>query len=73
MPYDGSNYSNNAFYTTLEIAIKFKSKITVVTCLFRPSEEESCYISEHTKIAGGQNDTLVEFDNLQKISITKKI
>ena len=74
MPYDGSNYSNNAFKVALEIAIKFRSKITVVTCLFRPPEEEPFYISEHAKIIDElRNNAIVELQKLQKIAAMKKI
>ncbi len=74
MPYDGSNYSNNAFQAALAIAIKFESKITIATCLFRPPEEEPFYISEHAKIVDElKNNAITELAKLQKIAVTKKI
>lgn len=33
VPYDGSNYSTHAFKTALDIAKKYNSKITVISCL----------------------------------------
>ena len=74
MPYDGSSYSNNAFKVALEIAIKFGSKITVVTCLFRSPEEEPFYISEHVKIADElKNNAIIELQKLQKNAAMKKV
>jgi len=74
VPYDGSNYSNNAFHTALAIAIKFESKITIATCLFRPPEEEPFYISEHAKIVDElKNHAITELAKLQKIAVTKKV
>lgn len=74
MPFDGSNYSNNAFRVALEIALKFQSKMTVVTCLFRPPEEEPFYISEHAKIIDElKNNAIEELRILQKIALAKKV
>ena len=33
VPYDGSKYSNHAFKIAIDIAKKYKAKITIVTCL----------------------------------------
>ena len=74
MPYDGSNYSNNAFYAALEIAVKFESKITIATCLFRSPEEEPFYISEHAKIIDElKNNSMKELNKLQNVAATKKV
>ncbi|MGI0017092.1 MAG: universal stress protein [Nitrosotalea sp.] len=74
VPYDGSSYSNSAFHAALEIAIKFESKMTIVTCLFRPPEEEPFYISEHAKIVDElKNNAVTELSKLQKIAATKKV
>ena len=74
VPYDGSNYSKHAFQTSLEIAMRFGSKITVVTCLFWPSEEEPFYITEHAKALDIlKNNAVSELNKLQEIAISKKV
>lgn len=74
VPYDGSIHSKNAFNTALEIAIKFGSKITISTCLFRPPEEEPFYLSEHAKSLDIlKNNVMKELNKLQEIAIANKI
>ncbi|MDH3396089.1 MAG: universal stress protein, partial [Nitrosopumilus sp.] len=36
VPYDGSKYSLHAFKIALDIAQKYDSKLTVLTCLAKP-------------------------------------
>lgn len=74
VPYDGSNYSKHAFHTSLEIAMKFGSKITIATCLFWPSEDEPFYISEHAKALDIlKNNAASELNKLQEIAISNKV
>jgi nucleotide-binding universal stress UspA family protein len=74
VPYDGSNYSKHAFYTALEIAMKFGSKITIATYLFRPSEEEPFYITEHAKASDIlKKNAISELNKLQEIAISYKV
>lgn len=74
VPYDGSNYSKHAFNVALEIATKFGSNITLATCLFRPSEDESFYISEHIKnIDSLKNNAIIDLGRLQEIAKINKI
>ena len=37
VPYDGSKNSTNAFHVAVDIAKKYDSKITVLTCIVKPS------------------------------------
>ncbi|MDE1770457.1 MAG: universal stress protein [Thaumarchaeota archaeon] len=74
VPYDGSIHSKNAFHTALEIAIKFGSKITISTCLFRPPEEEPFYLSEDAKSMDLLKDNVTkELNRLQEIATANNI
>ena len=74
VPYDGSVYSQHAFKTALEIAIKFQSEIISITCLFNDSENQLSCISEHAKtIDHTDNHTTNQLHELQKISLSNKI
>ncbi|MDE1831970.1 MAG: universal stress protein [Thaumarchaeota archaeon] len=74
VPYDGSNYSKHAFQVALEIATKFGSKITLVTCLFRSPEDESFYISEHVKNTDSlKNNAMIDLGRMQEIAKVNKI
>ncbi|MDE1813114.1 MAG: universal stress protein [Thaumarchaeota archaeon] len=74
VPYDGSNHSKHAFHVALEIATKFGSRITLVTCLFRPPEDESFYILEHVKnVDSLRNNAIIDLGRLQEIAKINKI
>lgn len=74
VPYDGSNYSKHAFDKAIEIATKFDSKITLATCLFRPPDEQTFYLSEHAKALDNlKNNAIKELSKLQDIASAKKI
>lgn len=74
VPYDASNYSKHAFHTALEIAMKFGAKITIITYLFRPSEEEPFYITEHVKALDNlKNNAITELNKLQEMAISNKV
>lgn len=74
VPYDGSNYSKHAFHVALEIATKFGSKITLVTCLFRPPEDESFYILEHVKNKDSlKNNAIIDLGRMQEIAKINKV
>jgi nucleotide-binding universal stress UspA family protein len=74
VPYDGSNYSKHAFDIALEIAIKFGSKITLATCLFRSSEEEPFYLTEQAKAWDPLREkAMVELNRLQKIATANNV
>lgn len=74
VPYDGSIYSQHAFHTAIEMAMKFGSKMTIATCLFWPSEDEPFYLAEHAKALDVlKNNAASELKKLQEIAISNKI
>jgi nucleotide-binding universal stress UspA family protein len=74
VPYDGSNYSKHAFHTALEIAKKFNSKITIATCVYQDSEEDSFYTHEHAKAINSLKSNIIqELNKLQDIAIENKV
>ena len=74
VPYDGSDHSKHAFRIALEIAIKFGSRITISTCLFRPQEEELFYMAEHVKTIDKQkNNIMIELEKLRNTAMSYKV
>jgi len=73
VPYDGSKYSLHAFKIALDIAQKYDSKLTVLTCLAKPEYRGVWYYDSHHAKAVLKKEEKAAQENISKmIEPTKK-
>ena len=75
VPWDGSQYSNNAFKTALNLAEKYNSKIIGISCIDIIFRGHWYYESEHyqQKLQQQRKSILNKISNFEKIATKKNI
>jgi nucleotide-binding universal stress UspA family protein len=73
VPYDGSKYSLHAFKIALDLAQKYDSKLTVLTCLAKPEYRGVWYYDSRYAKAVLKKEEKAARENISKmIEPTKK-